>query len=153
MHPIVVSTGDKSIDCTDEPGCEFVTCDPSSLLKHRKRLHGYITPRARHKNSSAPTISPAPSESSSSSGIHSPLAPPSEMTPSLSDLDILSLYESAFIPSMDFFNPPLLFPGSPSQPPYNYECQWDDSTMSRLAEIGFFDFSTAEPDTEQLLVS
>ena len=54
---------------------------------------------------------------------------------------ILSLYES----SMDsLYSHSLLssFPGSTS--PCHY-----DSTMSHLAEIGFFNFLTEEPDTEQ----
>ena len=60
---------------------------------------------------------------------------------SLDHDSILSLYES----SMDsLYLPNLLssFPGSPSS------CHYD-STMSRLAEIGFFNFLTEEPDTEQ----
>ncbi|KAF8811193.1 hypothetical protein BYT27DRAFT_7252914 [Phlegmacium glaucopus] len=48
--------------CKDDPDCEFQTCDPASLLRHRKREHGYIpraTPRAvknPHKHSSVRII-------------------------------------------------------------------------------------------------
>jgi hypothetical protein len=33
------SKKEKPYNCTD---CKFKTCDPSSLLRHRKRIHGYI---------------------------------------------------------------------------------------------------------------
>ncbi|KAF8154784.1 hypothetical protein B0H34DRAFT_618741, partial [Crassisporium funariophilum] len=33
-------TKEKPFSCPDEE-CEFATCDPASLLRHRKRHHGY----------------------------------------------------------------------------------------------------------------
>ena len=38
----IISTKEKSQICTDDLQCDFCTCDPASLLRHRKRKHGYI---------------------------------------------------------------------------------------------------------------
>ena len=58
-RPIIISTRDRSFLCTDDPTCNFQTCDPASLFRHRKRLDGYI-PRLSNdsktaKASKAPT--------------------------------------------------------------------------------------------------
>ena len=145
MHPIV-SMRDKSFICTDDPDCQFQTCDPASLLRHRKRWHSYM-PRLSndHKigeSSSSPQVIPPTTLLSPPSTL--PGLPPYFFPETTSYLpEILNEFTS-----IDSFNSPLLFPGSP--PPCNYA--WD-SNMSHLSEIGFFNFLTAEPDTEQSTTS
>ena len=51
------STGEKDKSC---PDCKFNTVDPASLLRHRRRKHGYV-PQTRRQHSR--TVSPATSNS------------------------------------------------------------------------------------------
>lgn len=123
MHPIVVSTKNKIFICTDDPNCKFQTCDPASLLRHRKRLHDYTTSRCKTRSLNSSHISPATLPSSSS--IPSPCFLPfreSEATPSSESSLSLSHMDSS-LPS--HCQESLLFPGSP--PP------WDSLGFSSLA--------------------
>ena len=94
MHPIVVSTQSKKFRCTDDPlTCIFKTCDPASLLRHRKRYHGYTTSRCKFDSESG-NSSALPSEPSSSilpSGetSSSSLMPPQPPSPNLCQESLL----------------------------------------------------------------
>lgn len=70
MHPITVST-EEFLICPDDPlKCDFECPDSSSLIRHRKRIHGYV-PRRRRKSrkskpsdpASLPPVVPEPSSS------------------------------------------------------------------------------------------
>ena len=51
-----ISTQEKSSICYDNPAeCDFSTCHPTSLLRHRKSLHGYIPGSAPRKRRSKKT--------------------------------------------------------------------------------------------------
>ena len=67
MHLIFTSTKDKSYICFDNLlKCDFRTCDPSTLIRHRTSKHNYVSSRASGKvdNSSPSPALPFPSESS-----------------------------------------------------------------------------------------
>ncbi|KAJ4475000.1 hypothetical protein J3R30DRAFT_3706847 [Lentinula aciculospora] len=83
---------DKSQAC---PSCDFKTCDPGSLTRHRKRIHSYVpkprkarATKIQRDNSSDRSISPSltwvSSESSESTSLPSPSS------------------NSSFEPTMDF---------------------------------------------------
>ena len=94
MCPIVVSTQEKPCICTDNPDrCKFRCSDPASLIRHRKRSHGYV-PKSESLASesvrSATSTLPIPSESTSSPSpsivppfgdVDSPNPPPSQSLP------------------------------------------------------------------------
>ena len=75
MHPIVVSTDTRPYICKDDPECIFDTCDPASLLRHRKRFHNYKSSRHKPGDSSASQVlgSPLPSGRTSTSSIEVPM--------------------------------------------------------------------------------
>lgn len=50
MNPLNRSTKSKTNSC---PDCDFVTVDPGSLTRHRKRIHGYI-PKMRRSRQPKP---------------------------------------------------------------------------------------------------
>ena len=61
MHPIVISNNEK-LSCTN---CNFKTRDKSTLIRHKKRKHGYI-PSIRRKPRSSP-VAPTPQPPTDSS--------------------------------------------------------------------------------------
>ncbi|KAH7874117.1 uncharacterized protein C8R40DRAFT_1172048 [Lentinula edodes] len=93
---------DKSRAC---PSCDFKTCDPGSLTRHRKRIHGYVpkprkaraTKRQQDTSSDrsiSPTLTSVSSESIS--GLSSPSSsssPSSESTIDFSSLTLASEVE------------------------------------------------------------
>ena len=125
MHPIVVSTKEKPFVCKDDSSCHFRTCDPASLLRHRKNLHQYI-PRTRRKtvNSfTAPTAPTMDSSGSPSTTIYSPPHfPPSHFSP-FGESSTTSYYSvsSSKLVQINFFR---------AKP--NFEFQIPDNTISQL---------------------
>ena len=103
MHPIV-STNDKSCTCRD---CEFEACDPASLLRHRKKFHGYI-PRSGKSKSTHPPIEDTPSSSSlASSSLNElefvpPANSPTQVTHPWGEM---SPSENGAAPDMGHFDP------------------------------------------------
>ncbi|KAJ3886166.1 hypothetical protein GG344DRAFT_81976 [Lentinula edodes] len=93
---------DKSRAC---PSCDFKTCDPGSLTRHRKRIHGYVpkprkarATKKQQDTSSDRSISPSLTSVSSESisGLSSPWSsssPSSESTIDFSSLTLASEVE------------------------------------------------------------
>ena len=118
MHP---STGDQPFLCSDDPNCNFQSCDPASLLRHRKRLHNYI-PRLVGRKTDKPTKPPAPR------GRKASIASPSSPTSSVSLDSSSSPHQKESLPLSDSLTP------SPSPCSYNYA--WDTSILSELDLLG-----------------
>ena len=131
MHLIVVSTHDRSHICTDDRNCDFRTCDPASLLRHRKCLHGYI-PRAKSGKSKPSTaVSHHASESSSSGNPFSkPFSPPATTLP---------------LPSTS--SPSYFFPSSSSSHSFNNsESQIPDNDTNIICQLRRL--SSEDPDSK-----
>ena len=97
------STQDRSFLCTDDPGCNFQTCDPASLLRHRKRLHGYI-PRPSNGRKTAKV--PTQRECESVSSMDSPLPQQDSLLfpDSSSPCSYNYAWDTSLLPELDFFS-------------------------------------------------
>ena len=155
---MIISTRDRSFLCTDDPTCNFQTCDPASLLRHRKRLHGYISrlsngskiakaskaPTHRGREASMDSSSSASVESTSTLSSHFSLSSCGEGESTSSRHETLASNESS-VSSVDSLPPhqdSLLF--SDSSSPCSYNHTWDTSPLPEL------DILPAEPPIQQL---
>ena len=110
-HSIVVSTQNKNSICTDDQACTYKSCDPALLLRHRKRLHNYVstsrcktrTSLAAESASSSQALNPAPLRSEPESSII-PLLPnilPFGETSSLPPMQLSLQYYQKSLLSLD----------------------------------------------------
>lgn len=173
MPLIIVSTRDRSFLCTDDPDCKFRTCDPASLLRHRKRLHNYIPRPSNGRKTGQPSKAPthrghqasidfssaSPSSVESSWESNSPASTsPSSYTSALSPLYFSSSGESGSTASTpetySSLNESVSSRDSPlprqasllfsdSSSPCSYSYTWDTPLLTEL------DILAAVPEVEQ----
>ncbi|KAF9073212.1 hypothetical protein BDP27DRAFT_1360422 [Rhodocollybia butyracea] len=75
--------------CEICPDCFFKTCDPAALVKHRKRIHGYV-PKARKPRTRKIRTSASSSSNSTVSSTSSESVSPTSPTSSESSINFLS---------------------------------------------------------------